>query len=46
MEALSKTNLLRREFKFRGQKGEPGERDKLTYVSLMYQIRDTQTAGY
>ena len=46
MEALSKTNMLRREFKVRGQIGEPGQRDKLTYVSLMHQIRDAQAAGY
>ena len=25
---------------------ETGERDKLIYVSLMYQIRDAQAAGY
>ena len=46
MEALSKTNMLRREFKVRGQIGEPGQRDKLTYVSLIHQIRDAQVAGY
>ena len=26
--------------------GQPGQRDKLTYVSLMHQIRDAQAAGY
>ena len=41
MEALSKTNML----KVCGQTGEPGERDKLTYVSLMHQIQDAQTAA-
>ena len=46
MEALSKTKMLRREFKVRGQIGEPGQRDKLTYVSLMHQIRDAHAAGY
>ena len=46
MEARSKTNMLRRKFKVRGKTGEPGQRDKLTYVSLMHQIRDAQAAGY
>ena len=46
MEALSKINLLRQEFTVRGQIGEPGQREKLTYVSLMYQIRDAQAACY
>ena len=46
METLSKTNMLRQEFKVRGQIGEPGQRDKLTYVSLMHQIRDAHAAGY
>ena len=31
MEALIKTKRLRREFKVRGQIGESGQRDKLTY---------------
>ena len=43
MEALSKTNMLRWEFKVRGG---PGQRDKLTYVSSMHQIREAQAAGY
>ena len=46
MKALRKTNMLRWEFKVRRQKGEPGQRDKLTYVSLIHQIGDTQAAGY
>ena len=46
MEALSKINILRWEFKGRGQMGETGEKDKLIYVSLIYQISDGQTGAY
>ena len=41
MEALSKTNML----KVSGKIGESGQRDKLTYVSLMHQIQDAQAAA-
>ena len=46
MEALSNTNLFRRELKVRGKIGEPGQRDKLIYVGLMHQIREVRAAGY
>ena len=42
MSQLAKTklssSLLRREFKISGQIGEPGQTEKLTFVSLMNQI--------
>ena len=34
----SGSSLLRREFKFSGQIGEPGQTEKLTFVSSMHQI--------
>ena len=34
----SSSSLLRREFKISGQIGEPGQTEKLTFVSLMHQI--------
>ena len=37
-EGPSSTSLLRREFKISGQIGEPGQTDKLTFVSLTHQI--------
>ena len=37
-EDLSNSSLLRREFKISGQIGEPGQADKLTFVSLTHQI--------
>ena len=46
MEALSKTNLLRQEFKVRGQIREPGQNNKLIYVSSMHQIQDALAADY
>ena len=41
-EALSKINMVRREFKVCGEIKKPGPSD----VSLMHQMRDTQAAGY
>ena len=38
MKALSKTNMLRREFKVCGQIGKPGQRDNRPDVSLKHQI--------
>ncbi len=32
------SSILRREFKIAGQIGEPGQHDKLTYVSLIHQL--------
>ena len=50
MEALSKTTWLDENLRFVGNQarkiGQQGQRDKLTYVSLMHQIRDAQAAGY
>ena len=37
-ESPSNTSLIRREFKISGQIGEPGQTDKLTFVSLTHQI--------
>ena len=34
----SSSSLLRREIKISGQIGEPGQTEKLTFVSLMHQI--------
>ena len=36
--AMPSNSLLRREFKISGQIGEPGQADKLTFVSLTHQI--------
>ena len=38
MKALSKTNMLRREFKVCGQIGKPGQGDNRPDVSLKHQI--------
>ncbi len=43
---LSPPSLLRREFKIAGQIGEPGQLDKLTYVSLTHQIDSGVEKGY
>lgn len=37
---------LRREFKIIGQIGEPGQKDKLTFVSLVRQIESALSKGY
>ena len=37
---------LRKELKNRGQIGETGQKDKLTYVSLMHQIKQASLTGY
>ena len=39
-------SLLRREFKISGQIGEPGQTEKLTFVSLTHQIDSGQKRGY
>ena len=43
---LKKTGLLRKELKIRGQVGEPGQKDKLSYISLTHQIKNAKQAGY
>ena len=45
-EDLSNSSLLRCEFKISGQIGEPGQTDKLTFVSLTYQIDSGIKRGY
>ena len=37
---------LRKELKIRGQIGEAGQKRKLTYVSLMHQIKQARLTGY
>ena len=39
-------SLLHREFKLSGQIGEPGQTEKLTFVSLMHQIDSGLNRGY
>ena len=39
-------SLLRREYKLSGQIGEPGQAEKLTFVSLMHQIDSGLKRGY
>ncbi|CAB4011231.1 Hypothetical predicted protein, partial [Paramuricea clavata] len=39
-------SVLRREFKINGQTGEPGQKDKLTFVSLVRQIESASSKGY
>ena len=45
-EDLSNSSFLRREFKISGQIGEPGQADKLTFVSLTHQIDSGIKRGY
>ena len=45
-EGPSNTPLIRREFKISGQIGEPGQRDKLTFVSLTHQIDSGLKGNY
>ena len=45
-EDLSNSAFLRREFKISGQIGEPGQADKLTFVSLTHQIDSGIKRGY
>ena len=37
---------LKKELKIRGQIGEAGQKDKLTYVSLVHQIKQARLTGY
>ena len=43
---MSAPSILQREFKISGQIGEPGQFDKLTYVSLIHQIDSGLEKGY
>ena len=43
---FSNSSFLRREFKISGQIGEPGQVDKLTFVSLTHQIDSGIKRGY
>ena len=45
-QASSEATVFRREFKICGQIGEPGQHDKLTYVSLIHQIDSAIENGY
>ena len=44
--AKAAPSLLRREYKLSGQIGEPGQTEKLTFVSLMHQIDSGLKRGY
>lgn len=43
---LSQTGLRRKEFKIREQVWETDQRDKLSFISLTYQIKTTKQADY
>lgn len=43
---ITAQSLLRREFKIAGQIGEPGQTDKLSFVSLTHQIDSALKRGY
>ena len=43
---LKKASLLGKEFRVKGSIGEAGQKEKLTYVSLMHQINEAKAAGY
>ena len=43
---LKKMSLLRKEFRVKRSIEEAGQKEKLTYVSLMHQINETKAAGY
>ena len=45
-QASSESTVFRRELKISGQIGEPGQHDKLTYVSLIHQIDSAIENGY
>ena len=46
MGVLKKTSLLRKELRVKGSIAEAGQKQKLTYVSLMHQINEAKAAGY
>ena len=43
---LKKTSLLKKEFWVKGSIGKAGQKEKLTYVSLVHQINEFKAAGY
>ena len=43
---LKKTSLLRKDFKIKGQIREGGQRNKISYVSLMHQINEAKLSSY
>ena len=43
---LKKTSLLRKDFKIKGQIHEVGQRNKISYVSLMHQINEAKLSSY
>ena len=43
---LNQTSLLRKDFKIRGVISNIGHKDRLSFVSLFYQINDGRTVGY
>ena len=44
--ALISNSLFRREFKIQGQIGEASQKDKISFISLMRQIREAKAKGY
>ena len=46
LSTVTVPSILQREFKISGQIGEPGQYDKLTYVSLIHQIESGLAKGY
>ena len=43
---LDQSSLLRKDFKIRGIIGNLRQKDRISFVSLTYQINDVRTAGY
>ncbi len=39
-------NMFRKDLKFSGKIGEPGQKDSMSYTSLYYQIRSARQQGY
>ena len=44
--SVLKRSLLRKKFRVKGTIGKAGQKEKLTYVSLMHQINEAKAAGY
>ena len=43
---LCQTSLLRKDFKIKGIVGSSGQKDQISFESLIHQINDARTAGY
>ena len=43
---LGQTSLLRKDFKIRGIVGNSGQKDQISFASLIHQINDARIAGY